>query len=87
MVEEIEFIYKEIITKIQCKGDEYMKDIISRYKIKSGNKDIYCMYDGNKIDENKKLNEIKKNNNIKILVVHWNVGEDYNIKLANNHYL
>ena len=72
MVEEIEFIYKEIITKIQCKRDEYMKDIISRYKIKSGNKDIYCMYDGNKIDENKKLNEIKKNNNIKILVVNWN---------------
>ena len=68
MTEEVDFIYKGVVTKIQCKEDEYMKDIISRFKVKINNHSIICMYNGIKIDENKKLNEINNNNIMNILV-------------------
>ena len=70
-MEEIEFIYNQQVTRMQCKGEEYIKDIISRYKIKINTNNVYFTFNGTKLNENQKLNEIKSNNNEvpKILVI------------------
>ena len=65
------FIYQGRIIKIQCKRDEHMKDIFKRYaiKISKDSNDIYFMSNGNKINEESRLEDINsKDNEIKILV-------------------
>ena len=67
----LDFIYNENLIKIQCQRNEYMKDIFKRYliKINKDKDDIYFMCNGNKINEELKLEEINnKDNEIKILV-------------------
>ena len=66
----LDFIYQRNIMKIQCKRNEYMKDIFKRYLINLGKdiNDVYFMYNGNKINEELKLEEFNiKDNEIKIL--------------------
>ena len=67
----LEFIYQGNAIKIQCKRNEYMKDIFNRYLIKIGKElnDVYFICNGNKIKEELKLAEINNSDNeIKILV-------------------
>ena len=67
----LDFIYQGNTIRIQGKRNEYMKDIIKRYTIKIDKdiKDVYFMSNGNKINEELKLEEINNNENeIKILV-------------------
>ena len=69
----LNFLYNGTITKVQCKANEYMKDIFKRYliKINKDKNDVYFIYNGNKINDELKLEEIKnkdKDNEIKILV-------------------
>ena len=67
----LDFIYKGNSTKIQCKRNEYMKDIFKRFLIRINKdiKDVYFMCDGSIIDEEIKLEEFKnKDKEIKILV-------------------
>ena len=67
----LDFIYQRNFVKIQCKRNEYMKDIFKRYLIKIGKdiKDVYFMCNGNKINEELKLEEINnKDNEIKISI-------------------
>ena len=73
----LNFLFNGKITKIQCKTNEYMKDIFKRYliKINKGLNDVYFIYNGNKIQNELKLEEIKnkdKDNEINILVNHIN---------------
>ena len=67
----LDFIYKENSNKIQCNRHEYMKDIFIKYlfKINKGKNDVYFICNGNKINEELKLEQINnKDNEIKILV-------------------
>ena len=59
------------MAKIQCKRNEYMRDIYKRYLIKINQiiDDVYFMCYGNKINEDLKLEKINnKDNEIEILV-------------------
>ena len=82
MVEMIvNFIYKGKEIKMQCKSNDYMKDIIQSYIIKSqlNYSDIYFLYNGEKINENLKLEEINnKDKEIKILVYELNNKDENN---------
>jgi len=67
----LEFIYQGNAIKVQCKRNEFMKDIFKRYlaKIKKDINTLYLICNGNKINEEVKLEEISnKDNEIKILV-------------------
>ena len=67
----LDFIYNGNSTKIQCKRDEYMKDIFKRYigKIDKNVGELYFICNGNKINEELKLEQINnKDNEIRILV-------------------
>ena len=67
----LDFIYQGSTIRIQGKRDEFMKDIIKKYIIKIAKdiNDIYFMCNGNKVNEELKLEEINnKDNEIKILV-------------------
>jgi len=67
----LNFIYNEKAINIQCKREEYMKDIFKRYlkKINKDINDVFFIFNGNEINEELKLEEINnKNNEIKILV-------------------
>ena len=74
---EIVFSYNGKETKIKCKPEEKMKEILERYtkQIKIDINKIYFMYNEKKIDENLNFNELaeeedKKSNIMKILVNH-----------------
>ena len=59
------------MAKIQCKRNEYMRDIYKRYLIKINKiiDDVYFMCYGNKINEDLKLEKINnKDNEIEILI-------------------
>ena len=67
----LNFIYQGSTIKIQCKRNEYMKNIIKKYltKLCKDANDVYFLCDGKKINEDLKIEEINnKNNEIKILV-------------------
>jgi len=67
----LDFIYNEDLIKIQCKRNEYIKDIFKRYlfKINKDINDVYFIYNGNKLNEELMLEEINnKDKEIKILV-------------------
>ena len=67
----LEFIYHGNSMIIKCERNEYMKDIFKRYliKINKNLNDVYFLCNGNKINEELKLEEINnKDNEIKILV-------------------
>lgn len=71
----LKFLYNGIEFKMNGKKDEYMKDIFSKYaqKINKNSKDIYFLYNANKIKEENKLEEINdKDNEITILVYDLN---------------
>ena len=67
------FNYKGIETVIQCQIDETMEEVIKRYKIKIEINNEYYLYNGNKINNNNKLEEIINNedkiNNKMIIIV------------------
>ena len=67
---------EEII--IQCQRDEIMKDILSRYGNKAGIQinEFYFLYNGKKIDPNKKLSQLNnKDSKIQILVYKEEIGK------------
>lgn len=77
----INFIYSGTEITIQCKKDEYMKDIFNKVKANKKSGDIYFLYNGSKINEEIKLEEVNNSDNeIKILVYEY----DSNKKEVNN---
>ena len=66
---EILFIYEGEKIKIQCNNlQEKMKDIINNFKNKikeEENNNLYYIYNGDKINENLKINQIIKDKNEK----------------------
>ena len=65
----LNFIFEQIEIKIQCQKNEYMREIFKKFAIKIG-KDInnlYFLANGNKVNEELKLEEIK---NLKIILVY-----------------
>ena len=67
----LNFNYQGSTIKIQCKRNEYMKEIFKKYanKIRKDANDLYFMSNGSKINEESKLEEINnRDNEIKILV-------------------
>ena len=56
---EVPFNYKGIETIIQCNIYENIKEIINKFKIKANiNNEIYYLYNGTKINEELKIEEI-----------------------------
>ena len=85
---KVEFNYNGINTIIQCNNLESIKNICQHYlnKINEDKKDIYFLYDGNKINEELTLKEMmnsedKKNNKMKILAY------KNEIKLEDNDFI
>jgi len=81
----LSFIFKGQEIKIQCKGNENMNDILKRYanKINNDINDIYFIHNGNVINNNLKLNEIRnKENEMSILVYNYN-NNNYEEKIEN----
>ena len=77
----LDFIYNGSLTKVHCTRNEYMKDIFKKYlsKINKDINDVYFIYNGNKINEELKLEQINnKDNGIKILVNDINVNNNEN---------
>jgi len=67
----LNFIYKTDTITIQCRGNEYMKDIYKTFLIKSqlDLKDAFYLYNGNLINPELKLEQINNNQNeLSILV-------------------
>ena len=67
----LNFIFNGEKLKMQCKKDDYMKDIFKKYSLKIGKdiKDIYFLFNGGQINEELKLKEINGiDNNNAILV-------------------
>jgi len=67
----LKFIYNGCEVTMQCKRDEYMKDIFKKYITKTdlNPEDIYFLYGGDIINEESKVQKfIKDDNEIKILV-------------------
>ena len=62
----LNFIFEGQILKMQCKKNECMKEIFKKYATKIGKQinNIYFLANGNKINEELKLEEIKDINNI-----------------------
>ena len=86
---KIIFNYKEKEVTIQSSIDKLMKDIFQAFSEKSEIDDInkiYCIYNGNKIDEeincNKLINEEDRKRNIMNILVY---DEDENIGKENNY--
>jgi len=81
------FDYSQNIINIQYKRNEYMKDIFGRYliKINKSKNDVFFLYNGNKIKEELKLEEInKEDNEIRILVrdiLDMNIKNEEDLKL------
>ena len=66
----LDFIYQGNTIKIQCQRNDYMKDIFKRYlvKISKDINDVYFMCNGNRINEELKVEEINnKDSEIKII--------------------
>ena len=73
---EIDFVYQGNKITILCSKKDLMKDIINKYSFKSKIEinSVYCLYAGDKIDENSLLEKIiraddKNKKKIEILVV------------------
>jgi len=87
----LNFIDNEDLIKIQCKRNEYIKDIFKRYlfKINKDINDVYFIYNGNKINEELILEEINnKDKEIKILVsdINGKNNENKENKITSNQY-
>ena len=83
----LNFNYQGNTIKIQCKRNEYMKDIFKRYanKISKDVNDVYFISNGSKIKEESKLEDINnKDNEIKILVNDINDKKNENKKENQN---
>ena len=64
------FIFEGISTSIQCSKEQKMKDICNKYcnKINANISEIIFLYEGAKLNMNKKFEEYSKENTMKILV-------------------
>ena len=62
----VEFIFEGKPIIIYCRESDKMKEVIKQFCIKSNvrRNSIYCLYSGNKIDENIKIKELIKSKNI-----------------------
>ena len=76
---EIVFVFNGANTTVQCRTDEKMKDIFEKFqkKTETNLNNLLFLYNGNKIEENLKFEEIVKNENsindkINILVYDMN---------------
>ena len=75
----LSFLFNNKKTIMQCKRDEYLKDIFKRYVIKINQKleNIYFLYNGERLNMEKKIEEINNiDNNINILVYLNNNGQN-----------
>jgi hypothetical protein len=86
----LNFIFNGGQTTIQCKDNEFMKNIFERYSIKINEniQNLFFLYEGQNIDENKKLSEYIKNKKIiTILVNEINNSSSKEKKLKNLNYV
>ena len=72
----VDFFYNGSILTLQCKENEKLQEILKRFRLKIGSKriNLYCLYNGCLIDENKTFMEIansddKQRKKIKILIL------------------
>ena len=67
----LNFIFKGEKLTIQCKDNEFMKNIFERYSIKIGKnvQNLFFLYKGQKLENNKKLSEYIKNEKIITIIV------------------
>ena len=80
----LNFTYEGSTIMIQCKRNEYMRDIFKRYLIKINKdiNDVFFMCNGSKINKELKLEEINnQDNEIKILVNDLNCENIENKKI------
>ena len=56
----VNFVYNNIESKLNAKKEELMKNLFQNYalKINKDSKDLYFLYNGTKLDDNSKLEEI-----------------------------
>ena len=88
----VEFLYKQMITLIQCNQNDKMKDIIKKLELKIEiNKNKVCfLYSGNKINEELTFDEIinqsdRQINKMKILIQNIEeIKQNQSIKKSNN---
>lgn len=83
----IEFIYNGTITTILCNPNSIMKEQIQKFAEKSelNVKDIYCLYDGQKIDEKLTFFELanindQNRNKMSIVVIDNNQSNEISLK-------
>ena len=72
----IKFNYKGIETIIQCNIYENIKEIINKFKIKADiNNEVYYLYNGTKINEELKIEEIINNEDRKMNIMNILVND------------
>ena len=70
----VNFVYNNIESKLNAKKEELMKNLFQNYalKINKDSKDLYFLYNGTKLDDNSKLEEINNSQEeITILVAEY----------------
>ena len=75
----IDFIYEGKPISVLCRENELMKEVINKFCIKAKSKrnSIYCLFSGNKLDENKKVKElISQSKGEKISLLVYQANED-----------
>ena len=85
---DVNFLYEGRKITIQSTRNEVMKEIFQKFEIKCNkeNKTLYYLYNGNRLNEEVKLEEIIGNNdNINIIVN--SITEIENNNLVNNKYI
>ena len=75
----IDFIFNRQMIKLECKRNEFMKNIFKRYIVKANKdiKNVFFLYNGYKINGELKLEQInKKDKEIQIYVVPINIKRE-----------
>ena len=85
---QVNFIFEGQNIIIQCNRNEVMKEIFKKFEVKGNikNKSLFYLYNGNKLNDEIKLEEIiGNNNNINIIVNSISENKNNN-NLVNNKY-
>ena len=82
---QVNFVFEGQNITIQCNKNEVIKEIFKKFEIKAniGNKSVYYLYNGNKLNDDKNLEEII-GNNININIIVNSINEMKNNSLINN---
>jgi len=86
---QVSFLFEGQTINIQCTKNELYKEIIKKFEIKGNIKSesVYFLYNGNRLNEEMKLEEIIGNNNINnINIIVNSINEIKNNNIINNKY-